>query len=65
MSWVMSTCMACTGVGLASSSPRSRSGAPTRARPRTGSIVVAMLVLLAGKVYKEAERGVKLAPGCC
>lgn len=33
MSWVMSTCMACTGVGLPSLSPVSLSGAPTRAMP--------------------------------
>lgn len=42
MSWVISTCMACTGVVLASLDPMSLSGAPWRAMPPEGSMVVAM-----------------------
>jgi hypothetical protein len=47
MSWVMSTCMACTGVVLESLNPTSLSGAPTRAMPPVGSREVAILELLA------------------
>jgi hypothetical protein len=41
-SWVMSTCMAWIGVGLASLDPMSPSGAPSRAMPPVGSREVAM-----------------------
>lgn len=54
MSWVMSTCMACTGVVLASLNPMSPSGAPTRAMPLIGSRDVAMLESLATRLR---ERG--------
>jgi hypothetical protein len=54
MSWVMSTCMACTGVVLGSWNPTSLSGAPTRAMPLEGSNEVAILVLLAAWLI---ERG--------
>lgn len=53
MSWVMSTCMACTGGRLSSLSPASLSGAPTRAMPPGGSSEVAMLVLLASMESKR------------
>jgi hypothetical protein len=65
MSWVMSTCMACTGGCLPSLSPASLSGAPTRAMPPEGSIEVAMLVSLAVCIMERGGTGVKLAPGCC
>jgi hypothetical protein len=60
MSWVMSTCMACTGGGL---SPRSPVGAPTRATPADGSIVAVMVGVWAYRARREAERGLELAPG--
>lgn len=44
MSWVISTCMACTGGGL---SPMSPFGAPTRAMPPDGSIIVVVFGVLA------------------
>jgi hypothetical protein len=47
MSWVMSTCMACTGVVLESLNPTSLSGAPTRAMAPVGSNEVAILESLA------------------
>lgn len=53
MSWVMSTCMACTGGRLSSLSPASLSGAPTRAMPPGGSSEVAMFVLLASMESKR------------
>lgn len=65
MSWVMSTCMAWTGVHLASLNAMSPSGAPTRAMPPVGSSCAAMLEWVAARLGNEVERGVKLAPGCC
>jgi hypothetical protein len=64
MSWAKSTCMACSGGELASLSSMSRSGAPTRAMPRVRRCAVAM-VGVESKVALQADRGVKLAPGCC
>lgn len=43
MSCVISTCMACSGDGLASLLPRSRSEQPTRAMPPVGSSEVVMV----------------------
>jgi hypothetical protein len=63
MSWVKSTCMACIGGESASLDSMSRSGAPTRAMPPGGSSVVAMMGCWS-IVSQEADRGVKLAPGC-
>lgn len=60
MSWVMSTCMACTGGGL---SPMSPFGAPTRAMPPSGSTVIVMFGVLAYRPKEEAERGLEFAPG--
>ena len=60
MSWVMSTCMACTGGGL---SPMSPFGAPTRAMPPDGSTIVIVVGVLAYRPWREAERGLELAPG--
>ena len=65
MSWVMSTCMACTGGCLPSLSPASLSGAPTRAMPPEESIEVAMLLSIAVYLVKRGGTGVKLAPECC
>jgi hypothetical protein len=61
MSWVISTCMACTGGGL---SPMSPFGAPMRAMPPDGSIAVVMFGVLAYRPKEEAERGLELAPRC-
>ena len=61
MSWVISTCMACTGGGL---SPMSPVWAPTRAMPPAGSTIV---VVMAGGVGVSSVggggRGLELAPG--
>jgi hypothetical protein len=57
MSWVISTCMACTGVDLASLDPRSLSGAPTRAMPPVGSSAVPMVSVL---VFGLAERRIEV-----
>lgn len=54
MSWVISTCMACTGVELASLDPMSPSGAPTRAMPPGGNCVLAMISALA--TFPEKRR---------
>jgi hypothetical protein len=64
MSWVRSTCMACSGGELVSLDSMSRSGAPTRAMPPGGSSVVAMMGY-GSNVSQKADRGLKLAPGCC
>jgi hypothetical protein len=45
MSWVISTCMACSGADLASLRAMSLSGAPIRAASQAGSSAVAMVVL--------------------
>lgn len=52
MSWVISTCMACSGGGR---SPRSPVGAPTRAMPPDGSMVVMVVGVLAYRPWGEAE----------
>jgi hypothetical protein len=52
MSWVISTCMACTGGGL---SPWSPFGAPTRAMPPDGNIIVMVVGVLAYRPWGEAE----------
>jgi hypothetical protein len=57
MSWVISTCMACTGVDLASLDPKSLSGAPTRAMPPVGSSAVPMVSVL---VFGLAERRIEV-----
>jgi hypothetical protein len=54
MSWVISTCMACTGVVLASSlNPMSLSGAPTRAMAPEGSRAAAIMDVLATCLVKR------------
>jgi hypothetical protein len=53
MSCVISTCMACTGVVLASLDSMSLSGAPTRAMPPEGSGEVAMMMLLVEFGYRK------------
>jgi hypothetical protein len=45
MSWVISTCMACSGGETASLDSKSWSGAPTRVMPPVGSSAVAMMGL--------------------
>lgn len=55
MSWVISTCMACTGGGL---SPMSPVWAPTRAMPPAGSIIMVVMVKAGVEAYRpwgEAE----------
>ena len=53
MSWVISTCIACIGVDLASLEPMSLSGAPTRAMPPVGSRAVAMASVLVESLNKR------------
>jgi hypothetical protein len=43
MSWVISTCMACSGGETTSLDSMSWSGAPTRVMPPVGSSAVAMM----------------------
>lgn len=60
MSWVISTCMACSGGSL---SPKSPFGIPTRAMPPDGSIVVVMVGVVACRPYGEAREAWSSHPG--
>lgn len=57
MSWVMSTCIAWMGVGLATLEPMSLSGAPKRAMPPKGSREVAMVRRWGRGAAEDATEG--------